>query len=183
VIYLRELRAWLIVFLLAVLHPLYWRQALNSALLLALEQLSTPQLETQKQILLLFQTQLLLTLITVVNVDYLPILVWAGVSATLFIGTFIFYVAIMKMREIKHEIYALHWSVRWVYYLILFIGLVLDVLLNWIVCTVIFFELPKEFLTTARVVRHKRESSGFRYRLAIYFCHHWLTPFDKSHCE
>jgi hypothetical protein len=114
---------------------------------------------------------------------YIYILVWAGVSASLFIGTFIFYVAIMKMREIKKEIYALHWSVRWVCFGILFVGLILDVLLNWIVLTVAFIELPREFLSTARVVRHKYHSTGWRQKQAIWWCRNFLTPFDKSHCE
>jgi hypothetical protein len=113
----------------------------------------------------------------------LYILIWALTSVSLFIGTFVFYVAIMKMREVKHEIYRLHGSVRWVCYFILFIGLVLDVLLNWVLLTVAFLEPPQEFLTTSRVIRHKYESRGWRQKQAMWWCEHWLTPFDKSHCE
>lgn len=110
-------------------------------------------------------------------------LVWLSISITLFVSTFVFYVAIMKMREVQDEIYRLHGSVRWVCYLILFIGLVLDVLLNWIVLTVTFMEFPREFLSTARVIRHKYYSTHWRQDKALWFCKHWLTPFDKSHCE
>jgi hypothetical protein len=108
---------------------------------------------------------------------------WVAISLLLFVSTFVLYVAIMKMREIKHEIYALHNSVRWVCFLILFIGLILDVLLNWIVLTVAFIELPREFLSTARVVRHKYHSTGWRQKQAIWWCANFLQPFDKSHCE
>lgn len=109
--------------------------------------------------------------------------IWAGISLALFVSTFLFYVAIMSIREKRSHILELHWSVRWVYYLLLFIGLVLDTLLNWIFLTVVFLEFPKEFLATPRVVRHKHHSTGWRQLVANWFCHNWLTPFDKSHCK
>lgn len=102
---------------------------------------------------------------------------------TLVIATFVFFVAIMKMREVKDAIFQLHGSVRWVCYLILLIGLLLDILLNWLVLTVAFAELPREFLSTTRVVRHKYHSTHWRQDQAKWWCKHWLTPFDKSHCD
>jgi len=115
--------------------------------------------------------------------SYLYFLIWLLTSVSLFIGTFVCYVAIMKMREVKDHIFELHWSVRWVCYFILFVGLILDVLLNLVLLTVAFYEFPREFLSTARVVRHKHDSEGFRKIQAEWWCKHWLTPFDKSHCE
>jgi hypothetical protein len=111
------------------------------------------------------------------------ILDWVLISLFLFISTFVFFVAIMKMREIKYEILALHWSVRWVCYFILFIGLLLDTLLNWVLLTIVFMEFPKEFLSTARVIRHKYYSSGWRQDQALWFCRQFLTPFDPKHCD
>lgn len=108
---------------------------------------------------------------------------WVWLSIFLFIGTFVLYVAIMKMREVQHRIWRLHWPVRWTCYLILFVGLIFDTLLNWIVCTVIFLEFPKEFLTTSRVVRHKYQSTHWRKDLADYFCFHWFVVFDERHCD
>jgi len=110
-------------------------------------------------------------------------LIWLAVALALFTLTFIFFVAIMKMREVKDEIFRLHWSVRWLCYGILAVGLVLDTLLNWIVLTVSFYELPQEFLSTSRVVRHKYNSGGFRQLQANWWCKNWLTPFDSKHCE
>lgn len=108
---------------------------------------------------------------------------WILISIGLFISTFVCYVAIMKMREIRHEIYALHWSVRWVCFFILFVGLILDTLLNWVLLTVAFLEPPQEFLSTARVIRHKYESTGWRQKQAMWWCKQFLTPFDLKHCE
>ena len=116
-------------------------------------------------------------------INFILFLSWAGASLTLFIGTFVMYVAIMKMREVQNEIYRLHWSVRWVCYFILLIGLIFDTLLNWIVLTILFVELPHEFLSTTRIVRHKYTSTHWRQDMALWFCENWLSPFDKSHCE
>lgn len=111
------------------------------------------------------------------------LLIWLVASVTLFVSTFVFFVAIMKMREIKDHIFLLHGSVRWICYLILFIGLILDTLLNWIVLTVAFAELPREFLSTSRVIRHKYHSTHWRQDQALWWCRNFLSPFDEKHCE
>ena len=108
---------------------------------------------------------------------------WSLISFILFVSTFVCYVAIMKMREIKDHIFELHWSVRWVCYLILFVGLILDVLLNWVLLTVAFYEFPREFLSTTRVVRHKHDSGGFRKIQADWWCKNFLVVFDRGHCD
>lgn len=107
---------------------------------------------------------------------------WLALAAFLFVATFALFVAIVKMREIQDVIFTLHWSVRWVCYLILAVGLVFDTALNWTVLTAVFFELPQEFLSTARVVRHKHHSTGWRQARALWFCKNWLVPFDPAHC-
>lgn len=113
----------------------------------------------------------------------ISILLWVTISLSLLIGTFIFYLAVMHLRDAQDRIWRLHWIVRWIGFAILFIGLLLDVALNWIFCTVTFLELPHEYLTTARIVRHKYHSTGWRYRQALWWCENWLTPFDEKHCE
>lgn len=116
-------------------------------------------------------------------VNYLYALIWAETAATLFISTFVLFVAIMKMREVQDHIFLLHWSVRWVCFLILFFGFILDTLLNWIVLTAAFMELPREFLSTSRVVRHKYHSTHWRHDQAMWWCRNFLSPFDPNHCE
>jgi hypothetical protein len=110
-------------------------------------------------------------------------MVWLTTAFYLFVATFVCYVAMMKIREIKDHIFELHWSVRWVCYCILAVGLILDTLLNWIVLTVAFLEFPREFLSTTRVVRHKYHSTHWRQDQALWWCKHFLTPFDSKHCE
>lgn len=110
-------------------------------------------------------------------------LIWLGAAVGLFVLTFVCFVAIMKMREVRDEIFRLHWSVRWICYGILFTGLILDTLLNWIVLTVAFLELPREFLSTSRVIRHKYHSTHWRQDQAYWWCKNFLQPFDVKHCE
>ena len=117
---------------------------------------------------------------------YLPHLIYSAIFAVSFVvllvTVFALYVSIMKMREIKETIYTLHWPVRWACYSIVFVGVILNTALNWIFLTVAFVELPHEFLSTDRVIRHLRHSTGWRQKRAKYFCDNWLSPFDPSHC-
>lgn len=111
-------------------------------------------------------------------------LLWVLVSAILFISTFIFYLAIINLRNAHRSglMKNVHFSVYWTGYSILFVGLLLDTLLNWIFLTVTYFELPRECLATDRVVRHKTHGKGWRYNQSIWWCSNWLKPFDYGHC-
>jgi hypothetical protein len=103
----------------------------------------------------------------------------------LFLATFIFYLAIIKLQEAHDSglLKSLHLTVRWSAYSILLVGLILDTLLNWIFLTVTFLELPKELLCTTRVVRHKYHSQGWRQSQSFWWCRNWLSPFDSLHCD
>ena len=109
---------------------------------------------------------------------------WAGISAALFIATFIFFLAIIKLQEANDSglLDSVHLTVRWLAYTILLAGLILDTLLNWVFLTVTFLEFPKELLCTSRVVRHKYRSQGWRHAQSLWWCRNWLSPFDNGHC-
>jgi hypothetical protein len=95
----------------------------------------------------------------------------------------IYFIAIMKLRDMK-DAGQIAGVMKLFGYPNLFIGLLLDVLVNWIPMTIIFMELPLEFLTTARLSRHIKDGSGWRKDVALWFCHNLLSPFDssKDHC-
>lgn len=62
-------------------------------------------------------------------------------------------------------------------------GLVLDILFNAIVGSLVFLELPREWLFTARVSRWNNEP-GRRGDIARWFCNELLDPFDAGgHCR
>ncbi|MDE2000563.1 MAG: hypothetical protein KGI52_16730 [Burkholderiales bacterium] len=62
-------------------------------------------------------------------------------------------------------------------------GVLLDALVNLTVCTLLFAELPREWLVTARVTRLER-GTGWRQVVASWVCHNLLDNFDPSgkHC-
>jgi hypothetical protein len=73
-----------------------------------------------------------------------------------------------------------------VYYLslpILSLGYFLDFLVNMFVMTFIMLELPREFLVTSRVIRHKYQGAGYRKKVATWICDNLLDPFDPSGCH
>ena len=78
------------------------------------------------------------------------------VSYCLINETFVYYSAVMHWQEMRDSgklnfkddpvlVSICYWN--------LFKGLLLDTLLNWIVLTPVLCELPREFLTTARLCR------------------------------
>jgi len=132
------------------------------------------------------------------GVDYALVgLAWLTATVILFSLTFLFYLAVIHLRDMQENdtIKDLHWTGRGLGYAFLYIGLVMDAVLNWVGLTVTLMEIPKEFLCTARVIRHKysdpstskfafvRWLSDKRHEQALWWCAKWLTPVDKRHCE
>ena len=68
-------------------------------------------------------------------------------------------------------------------YPIVIFGLALDVISNPAV-SVLFFDLPREFLVTTRLKRYQSQQKGWRYRVAKYICDKVLDVFDPTgdHC-
>ncbi|SNT29145.1 hypothetical protein SAMN06265795_12254 [Noviherbaspirillum humi] len=68
---------------------------------------------------------------------------------------------------------------------ILYLGLVIDFACNVMVASLLFLELPREWLVSARVSRHCRSGVGWRGTLGCWICHSLLDAFDPSgrHCK
>lgn len=67
----------------------------------------------------------------------------------------------------------------------LIIGLVVDFVANIILATIIFLDLPREFLVTARLQRYSNSSEDdWRKHFSVWICEHLLDVFDPSgdHC-
>ena len=65
-------------------------------------------------------------------------------------------------------------------YIILAVGLPLDALFN-LAASLVFLELPHELLFSSRVNRLER-GSGWRAKLAHWFCERLLKIADPDHC-
>lgn len=63
---------------------------------------------------------------------------------------------------------------------VLFVGLFLDLLVNVLVMSIILLEIPQETTVTARLKRHKVESTGWRLRVTNWFASELLDHFDPS---
>lgn len=71
-------------------------------------------------------------------------------------------------------------------YPVLITGALIDCITNLIICTCIFFEIPKELLVTKRLSRHIKTDKGYRYTVANWVCKNLLDQFDSNregHCR
>lgn len=99
------------------------------------------------------------------------------------LSTWLFYLAIMRLRAAREE-GKLNGISKFFGYQLLIPGLLLDTAFNWVVGTISFFEMPKEFLFTARCSRWL-SSETWRGKVARFYCHQLLDPFDLNgrHCH
>jgi hypothetical protein len=99
---------------------------------------------------------------------------WVWFSIKLIFGTWIYFLAIMRLREMR-DAGKMDYSVSPVLFICgriaLVIGLVMDVAVNFLVATVILMELPKEFLTTARLNRwyHSTDTNWYTRNIRLRF--------------
>lgn len=93
--------------------------------------------------------------------------------------TWIFYLAAYHLVPLRKE---LHPVAKAHAYVIVGIGLALDVILNVVVATVLFVDPPRELLLTTRLKRYKAGPDGWRRSFADWVCEHLLNQFDEGHC-
>lgn len=102
------------------------------------------------------------------------ILSYAWFCIKLIFGTWIYFLAIMRLREMRDAgkmDYSLSPTLFILGRVALIIGLVMDVLVNILVATPILMELPKEWLTTARLCRwhHSTDTSWYTRNVRLRF--------------
>ena len=110
-------------------------------------------------------------------VELLPYLkptlgLWAGYLAVMWIK---------KHRARLEQGNKLELALAWI---VTIFFVLLDFVYNTIVGTAMFRELPREGLFTARLKRHRKESSGWRLNLANWICEELLNKYDPGgkHC-
>ena len=99
------------------------------------------------------------------------------------LGFYALYLAVMALFR-AHKAGTMPLASKVLGYQILIIGLVVDVIMNLTLFSIIFLEIPREWLVTTRLKRHIKKS-GYRGWLARFLCHDVLSPFDPSgdHCD
>ena len=105
-----------------------------------------------------------------------------------FLGTYalwLFYLAVMNLQRAK-EGGTISRAALWLGYPLLAIGLLIDLVVNVLVFTVVFLDMPRELTVTARLARLiHQQPSRWRGRAALWFCKEFLDTFDPSgrHCR
>tara|TARA_R110000772_G_scaffold44050_1_gene101409 strand:- start:143 stop:484 length:342 start_codon:yes stop_codon:yes gene_type:complete len=90
----------------------------------------------------------------------------------------IFYLAVMNLKRVQDTV-GLNKTCLYLGMPVLVIGLVLDLVVNTFVMSVILLEMPEETTVTARLKRHKIESTGYRLKVVEWF-ETVLDAFDPS---
>lgn len=91
----------------------------------------------------------------------------------------VFYLAVMNLKRVK-DAGKLGKAALALGTPVLLVGFVLDLLVNVLVFTVILLEIPQETTVTARLKRHKLESTGWRLKVTNWFASELLDHFDPS---
>ena len=106
-------------------------------------------------------------------------LLYPVVGFLLTYALWVFYLAVMNLKRVRDAgklgkvALALGMPV-------LFVGLLLDLLANVLVFSILLLEIPQETTVTARLKRHKAESTGWRLRVINWFASELLDHFDPS---
>lgn len=113
---------------------------------------------------------------------YLNPLFWVAALWVFLVTCWVLYLAVMNLaahRDGLHPVTQGHGMA------VLCVGLFLDFVLNVVVGTVVFVDLPHELKLTQRLKRYHKDAKGtWRDRLATWICTHLLNPFDPKggHC-
>ncbi len=95
---------------------------------------------------------------------------------------FVFYLAVMNIKGVNDST-PLTGVTRIAGLSVLYPGLFLDALVNLVVLTVVFVELPREYLVTSRLSRHIKDTDGWRKKLSVFICSKLLDKFDPRGCH
>jgi len=106
------------------------------------------------------------------------ILIYIAVAILVTYFLYVFYAAVMNIKRVC-DMGKLNTMGKVLGYPTLFIGLVLDAIVNIFVMSVLLLEIPQELTVTSRLKRHNRESTGWRLSIVKFF-EPVLDPLDPS---
>lgn len=106
-------------------------------------------------------------------------MICAAYSVLAFWCLWVLFLAVMNLGQAKAE-GKLHGFALYAGYTVLAVGLLVDLVVQITVATVLWLELPREWTVSGRVERLCKNGSGWRQRLALWFRHTLLAPFDRS---
>lgn len=113
------------------------------------------------------------------------------------------FIAVMALKPMHQDgrLKNLHWTFRWLAWTYLIVGLAIDGMTGQLVFTPMYAHPPVlsdgpgviRWLVTDIVRYHLEQGpqssifdfmlgKGWRYKLSIFWCANFMTPFDKTHC-
>lgn len=111
-------------------------------------------------------------------------LIALGIFALMYV-TWFFFLAVMSMLAAKRAGVLKPGTVTYILCLpIALVGVSLDFLVNMTIGTVLFLEIPQEWLLTIRMDRLMTYGNPWRANLATWLCKNLLDPFQSGgHCH
>ena len=95
--------------------------------------------------------------------------------------TWVAYLSIMHLKKVR-DADQLPKVTMYLSLPLLIIGFALDFLINLIIGTILFLEIPSGWLLTDRLQRHIGKDN-WRGKMARWICTNLLEPFDEGHCD
>jgi ABC-type uncharacterized transport system fused permease/ATPase subunit len=90
----------------------------------------------------------------------------------------ILYVSIMTLNKRKKQLIT-----GIAFYLLLPVGFIVDVLYNWTLANLIFWDLAREATLSQRLTRYIKHDNTWRSTIAVWVCTHLIEPWDQGHCH
>lgn len=118
------------------------------------------------------------------NISFQLELTWISLSVLSLASFYILWMGYVLTMDLKENFRSLRWEVKLAAILPAALSYLLDIVLNVILLSVLFLEVPKEVTITKRLARWKKMPmiAPKRARFAAYICNSWLNPFDQGHC-
>ena len=106
----------------------------------------------------------------------------AAMAAAALLATWllwVFFLAVMHLQEARNAGRLTTWNTR-IGYSVLFVGYLLDFIVNMTFAVLLFLELPRETTVSARIERLVLYGTGWRQTVAIWVRRTLLATFDPS---
>jgi len=94
----------------------------------------------------------------------------------------VYYLAVMNLKR-ANDAQKLQGAIKAFAWLVLAPGYLLDALVNFVIVPFILFDIPRGWLVTGTLSYHVKNSTGYRYHVARWFCSTLLDRFDPSGCH
>lgn len=94
----------------------------------------------------------------------------------------VYYLAIMNLKR-ANDAQPMAGVLKALAYLVLAPGYLLDFLANVLIFPFILLDVPRGLLVTGTLTWHVKNSSGYRHKVAVWFCSTLLDRFDPSGCH